>query len=103
MTDHESLASFDNDPVARSSKHRRLIRATRQLADLLNEAQPLIRLLNSPETTHPYRATLRELVGREAYFQLTNHLHQMCSMAAWELAHSKEASVWLRRHTYRHQ
>lgn len=74
MTDHESPDPFDNDPVVESSKHRRLIRATRQLADLLNEAKPLVELLNSPETTHPYRSTLRELVGREEYFHLTNSL-----------------------------
>lgn len=103
MTDHESPDPFDNDPVAESNKHRRLIRATRQLADLLNEAKPLVKLLNSPETTHPYRSTLRELVGREEYFHLANSLHQMCSMAAWELAHSKETPARLRPRTYRFQ
>lgn len=80
MTDRGIPDPFTSDPVAESSTHRRLPRATRQLVDLLNETKPLVELLNSPLTTHPYRATLG---GRDDYFQLANRLQQTCSMAAW--------------------
>lgn len=79
-------------PRRKSTKKSDLIRAARQLAELLTEAAPLAELLNAPETPHEIRATLRELVGREQYFELANTLHQMCSMRGWQMAHAKDAA-----------
>jgi hypothetical protein len=80
------------DPVHDSSQQRRLARAAQQLADLLTEAIPLAEVLNAPKTPHKYRTMLRELVGPEQYFELTNTLRQMCSMRGWQMAHAKDAA-----------
>ena len=74
------------------SERRRLTRAARQLADLLTEAIPLAKLLDAPSTPHLWRLAVREFVGREQYFELTNILDQMCSMAAWEIGHAKNTA-----------
>jgi hypothetical protein len=75
--------------------------AVQKLANLLNDAKPLVELLNSPRTAHRYRKALRDRVGVEEYFHLADSLHQMCSMAAWQLSHSKETPARLRPRTYR--
>lgn len=85
-------ATRKSNPVQASSQQRRLAQAAQQLADLLTEAVPLATLLNAPKTPHKYRTMLRELVGREQYFELANTLHQMCSMRGWQMAHAKDAA-----------
>lgn len=79
-----------SDPVAKDSKARRLLRATRQLADLLHEAAPLVELLDSPSTPQMYRSLLRLQVSDEQYLALVNSLQHMISPEMWKVAHAKE-------------
>lgn len=78
------------DPVAADSTERRLVRAARQLADLLREAKPLVDILNSPGTPHSYRAAVRDWVGLDRYFVLVTRLQAMTSQRAWEAAYPYE-------------
>jgi hypothetical protein len=75
-----------------ATQRQHLARAARQLADLLIEAAPLAELLDSPATPSLYRTALRDLVGPERYFKLTNVLNAMCSLRAWEFTHVDEAT-----------
>lgn len=67
--------------------------AVRSLADLLIQAAPLVKLVNSPETSHNHRALLRELVGGERYALLSVSLRQMCSWRTWEVAHARDEAA----------
>lgn len=89
--DYYSLStSPDDDPVANNSEQRRLMRAAEQLADLLAEAQPLIEILNSPDTRHIYRAVLRYRVGLDKYLVLVGGLQAMTSVRAWQAVHATQ-------------
>lgn len=79
-----------SDPVAGDSQARRLLRATRQLADLLHEAAPLAELLDSTDTPQAYRSVLRSKVGNEQYLTLVSSLQHMLSPEMWNVAHAKE-------------
>jgi len=49
----------------------------RPLASLLEAALPLARVLESDECSDDERQCLRELVGPESFFELTNLLHRL--------------------------
>ena len=49
----------------------------RQLASLLEESLPLARFLESDDCSDEERHRLRELVGPEDFFELTNLLHRL--------------------------
>lgn len=87
---HRPSTSRTTDPVADDSTKRRLLRAARQLADLLTEAKPLVEILNSPGTPPAYRAALRDLVDLDQYFVLVGDLQDMASERAWRAAHAKQ-------------